>query len=605
MAAGLSFVFPKFYDVRHWLIRAWYAEIWVQLTLTGYVTFLLYRGYLAPSIVNHENRSDTYLKNVYELVGVGLVFVGVVSSAVSAEWRVLADQTNLVGSSLSFHFERAYQNITEGYFYYDSFHPTASGIDNRPPLYSFVISIFHDLFGVNANHGFHVNLLVAFGLGVIFYHLGYQILGRKRYGFLAILIMISWPIVSQVIRSSGFEAINLFFLILFYWQAYKFIQSPSEERFELLLYIFLAASMCRYESLVLVLPCGLLGYLAWKNLSWSDWSPRLLLIPLGFVPLNWQRYLTTSINPGDNPDGGPFGWQYFLPNVRYLGEFIFDPFHKGFPSSPMMASVAFVGLSVFVWRGIKKSLTKAERTMGLVIGLSTLGILVVQCSFYMGDVRQVFQQRFVVSYVPALSVMAVYGFLWFEEELVDRSFRDWALWLLWSGAFALGINGLRHGDIAYQGRWLTLYREYKASLAYLATYPRQNTLFISDRPGMYVVHQYGAISFETANGKLDDLSSDLRRKLYQSILVEQRIYYDPKKEPEPKLKTMENLKLDPVFELQNDADYYMRISKIVLVPEVNLPQENLQAPEKDTKKDKPTRQRSGRSSKAQKGKRDR
>jgi hypothetical protein len=538
-------------------------------------------------------------------VGVGLIFVGVVFNAVSAEWRVLADQTNLVGSSLSFHFQREYQNITEGYFYYDSFHPTASGIDNRPPLYSFVISIFHDLFGVNAYHGFHVNLLVAFSLGAIFYHLGYKILGRKRYGVLAILIMISWPIVSQAIRSSGFEAINLLFLMLFYWQAYNFVQSPSEERFELLLYLFLAASMCRYESVVLVLPCVFLGYLAWKNLSWSHWSPRLLLIPFGFVPLNWQRYLTTSINPGDNPDGGAFGWQYFLPNARSLGEFIFDPFHKGFPSSPMMATVAFVGLSVFVWRGIKKSLTKSQLSMALVIGLSVAGILVVQCSFYMGDVRQVFQQRFVVSYVPALSVMAVYGFLWFEEELVGRSFRDWALWLLWSGALALAINGLRQGDIAYQGRWLTLYREYKASLAYLATYPRQNTLFVSDRPGMYVVHQYGAISFETANAKLDDLTSDLRRKLYQSILVEQKIYYDSKREPEPKLKVSDKIKLEPVFELQNDADYYMRISKMVLVPEVNLPLEISPNLEKSTKKDKLFKQKSGRSSKGLKEKSER
>lgn len=580
-------------------------EIWVQITLTAYVTYLLYRGYLAQSSVTHNHGSTTPLKYAYQLVGVGLIFVGIVSNAVSAEWRVLADQTNLVGSSLSFHFEREYQNITEGYFYYDSFHPAASGIDNRPPLYSFAISIFHDLFGVNAYHGFHVNLVVAFGLGVIFYHLGYKILGRKRYGFLAIFIMISWPIVSQAIRSSGFEAINFLFLMLFYWQAYNFIQSPSEERFELLLYLFLAASMCRYESVVLVLPCIFLGYMAWKKLSWSHWSPRLLLLPLGFVPLNWQRHLTTSINPGDDPIGGAFGWQYFLPNARSLGEFIFDPFHKGFPSSPMMATIAFVGFSIFVWRGIKKSLTNAELSMAMVIGLSLIGILVVQCSFYMGDVRQVFQQRFVVSYVPALSVMAVYGFLWFEEELVDRSFRDWARWLLWSGAFALAINGLRHGDIAYQGRWLTLYREYKASLAHLATYPRQNTLFVSDRPGMYVVHQYGAISFETANAKLDDLSSDLRRKLYQSILVEQRIYYDAKRDPEPKLKISDKIKLEPVFELQNDADYYMRISKMVLVPEVNLPQEIPANPEKITKKDKSSKQKPGRSSRGLKEKSDR
>jgi len=116
---------------------------------------------------------------------------------------------------------------------------------------------------------------------------------------------------------------------------------------------------------------------------------------------------------------------------------------------------------------------------------------------------------------------------------------------------------------------------------------------------MYVVHQYGAISFETANDKLGDLSSDLRRKLYQSILVEQRIYYDPKKEPEPRLKVDKGLKLEPVFELQNDADYYMRISKFVLVPEVTQVVEPPPTKEKDRKKDKSAKAKGPRPSKTE------
>jgi hypothetical protein len=237
--------------------------------------------------------------------------------------------------------------------------------------------------------------------------------------------------------------------------------------------------------------------------------------------------------------------------------------------------------------------------MAMVMGLSTLGIVLVQCSFYLGDVRQVFQQRFVVSHVPVLTVLAVYGFIWGAEELGNTPRKAWLTWILWSGVLALGINGLRLADIAYQGRWLTLYREYKASLGYLMTFPRQNTLFVSDRPGMYVVHQYGAISFETANDKLGDLSSDLRRKLYQSILVEQRIYYDPKKEAEPRLKLDKDLKLEPVFELQNDADYYMRISKLVLVPQVTPVVEPPPAKDKDRKKDRPAKSKGPRSSKAE------
>lgn len=555
-AAGfLSFALPLWWDVRPLLIHGWYYALWVHMTLMLHAAYQVYgrngsirsqwRSFLAPAAA-------------------GLVFAGAFFCAVDGEFRVLSDETNLLGSAYSLHLNRTYENITEGYVYYDLFHPTAMELDKRPPLFSFCVALLHDLLGVDAFHGMVFNLWVALVLGAVFFALLRAVSQKASTGVMGLLILLGLPFVGLVVRSSGFEALNMLCIVLFYGQAYVYLKEPSSEKLELLLLIALALAMCRYESILFVIPAVLAGFWGMKRIAWSTASWRMLLVPLGFVPLNWQRALTSSINPGDEPEGAPFGISYLSKNLQFFGEFLWDPRSKGFPSSPFLVTLAVFGFVFFVaaWRaGRFSTLTKQ---MAWIMGLGSLAIVIVQCSYYMGDIRQVYQHRLAASHAPVLALLGVYGVATLQEKWTHES---WWKWGLWSLLIASSVGGLRQAQIAYQGRWLTLFREYKASLGFLLKEPRQGTLLISERPGMFTVHQYGAISFETAERKKESLASDIRRRLYRTVLVEQQVPYAHPDRPTPALKLMPGLGLEPVFELQNDAGYFVRISKIVERPD--------------------------------------
>ena len=551
LAGAVSFVLPFFYDVKQVLIRTWYYLIWGQIVLGLHAFYIVIHPRFAGKI--------EWSKILISL-GIGLTFASIIGFAVEGEFRVLADQTNLLGSALSLHLDRTYQNITEGYFYYDSFHPIASELDNRPALYPFLISILHDLNGVHASHGFVVNLLVASGIGTLFFVAITSVTKSGAIGVLSLLLLLSNPNFSQVVRSSGFEALNMLFLSAFYWQAYLYLREPDEARLEVLLYLLLGASLCRHESIALALPALGTILLGLKNIRWSGGSLRMLIIPFWFVPLNWQMSLTHAINPGDEPDGHPFGLQYLGRNLPKFFEFLWDPWSKGFPTSPLISTLAFIGLAMLSRQWYSGRISVHAKMVSLIIGLGTLLILVVQCAFYMGDVTQVYQHRFMVSHAPALTLLALYGLVQFERQI---SLHYDIKWMLIAFFTVTALNGLREAQIAYQGRWLTLFREYKASLNYLLKEPKAGTLFISDRPGMFIVHGYGAIGFGTAHEKMESLAEDMRRKLYVNVLVEQQIPYSSPDKAKPDLKLAPGYSLVPVFELQNDAEYYMRLSKIV------------------------------------------
>ncbi len=551
LAGAVSFVLPFFCDVKQVLIRTWYYLIWGQIVL-GLRAFY---NALRPRFAGKIEWSKILVP-----LGIGLIFSTIIGFAVEGEFRVLADQTNLLGSALSLHLDRTYQNITEGYFYYDSFHPIVSELDKRPALYPFLISILHDLTGFSASHGFVVNLLVAWAIGTLFFVAITSVTKSKTSGVLALLMLLAIPTFSQVVRSSGFEALNMFFLSSFYWQAYVYLRDPDEDKLELILYLVLGSALCRYESIVLTVPALLTVLWGLKGIRWSRGSLRMMVIPLWFIPLNWQISLTNAINPGDDPDGSPFGPHYLGKNLRRFFEFLWDPWFKGFPGSPAIATLAVIGLA-FLFRHLQSGgMSLHTKRICLIVGTGTLLIVGVQCSYYMGDVTQVYQHRLMASHAPVLTFLALYGIVQGERKISHRYDTKWILIAIF---IVVALNGLREAQIAYQGRWLTLFREYKVSLSYLLKEPKAGTLLISDRPGMFTVHGYGAISFQTASEKMGSLAEDMRRKLYVNVLVEQQVPYSSPDKPKPDLKLAPGYSLVPVFELQNDADYYVRISKII------------------------------------------
>jgi hypothetical protein len=475
----------------------------------------------------------------------------------------LADETNFLGSALSFYLDQTYYNITEGTFYYDSFKTLEKVLDKRPPLYPYFISMYHFIFGYNSFNGFWVNLTVTFATGALFFHIGRKYLGTV-YGLLVVASYCAIPVSLIGMSSSGYEPMTALFNTLVLWQCVEFLKSPSTLRMEVLLYLLLAASQGRYESVILAIPVGIVILARFNQIKWQPSALRMLVIPYLFIPVNWQKQITSSINAGDPEGTVTFSAKFFVKHFRALGEYWFDWKFVGYPTQLPVTLFACFGLFLLI-RNAQSKVTEDKNSAVLsrwVLGLGILGVvglLVPQLSYYMGSPKEAAGHRVAISYAPAVAFLAAYG-LWVLFKFTKK------------GLFIPGVAvvfmfvGISHAARNPLGKTLVLFREYKEFLHFVLQQPKTGTLIVADRPGMFVVHGYGAISFETLRGQVDDWKSSMTRKLYTNVIVEQQIFYDSNKPPFPELPAGFNG--EPLFEFQNDSEYFMRFSRLNVVEDL-------------------------------------
>ncbi len=497
-------------------------------------------------------------------LAVGLFLSFLVWASVGFEFRILADETNFLGSALSLYMNQTYYNITEGTFYYDSFKTLEQVVDKRPPLYPYFISIYHFLFGYNAFNGFWVNLTITFATGALFFHIGRKFLGTV-YGLLVVASYCAIPISLIGMSSSGYEPMTALFNTLVLWQCVEFLKSPSTLRLEVLLLLLLASSQGRYESIILAIPVGIVILARFKQIQWQPSALRMLVIPYLFIPVNWQKQITSSINAGD-PDGTvTFSAKYFLKHLKDLGQYWFDWNFVGYPTQLPVTLLAVFGLFLMIrtTRGKgdldQNSVVLNRWILGLGL-IGAVGLLVPQLSYYLGSPKEPAGHRVAISYAPAVAFLAAYG-LWMLFRLTKNGL------FIPGAAVVLMFIGTSHAARNPLGKTLVLFREYKQFLHFVRQQPRTGTLIVADRPGMYVVHGYGAISFETLRGQVDDWKSSMERRLYTNVIAEQQIFYDSSKPPFPALP--EGFNAETLYEFQNDSEYFMRFSRLKVAEELS------------------------------------
>ena len=104
--------------------------------------------------------------------------------------------------------------------------------------------------------------------------------------------------------------------------------------------------------------------------------------------------------------------------------------------------------------------------------------------------------------------------------------------------------------------------EYEKNLTYLEKnfYGNKNILIISDRPNLYLVHEYGSVSFDFLKRHKEKISFQSQKE-FDHVLTFQRYHYkntlpDPKNRLDNSviLTELENIKITPLM--------YIKISEI-------------------------------------------
>lgn len=521
--------------------------IWLQLLCKGLPT---------------KARLISFFKFHLGATALAALLTALMFAASPPDFRILADETNLLGISKAMYENHSAHNPTQQVAYYHGFQKKISNTtDIRPLLFPFCTSLLHAALGYNPSHPFAVNALAALGCLWFAYYLVYLVWGRL-WGFAAMLALASYPLFVLYATSAGFEVFNLFFALLtlhFFW---LFLKAKTAHAAELLLYTALLLAQTRYESAlgVILLVPAIIYYL--KKLQRQALSFRILVYPLLFLPAAWVRLLNFT-GPSFQVEtlGEAFNLNHLLQNFK-----IFFPFILGkstnYGMNTAIAALALVGVVILGWRLVRGRMFKdclyprEARVFALFVALFFTSHALVRFAFYWGNLTLQYTSRLGVIFLPLLVFLALYTLKAIMDGL--NLHKSWAIILpmacIFYGWPAAGQN--------FAVRDIVLYREFKSARAYLQAHHGQKAdyILVSPLSNLYVPLNYNAISFNYFNANRQQVIKDLKHKTWTHLIFLQRISIS-NEAPEADSQITEPLVLETLHQTQISADSFLQISK--------------------------------------------
>ena len=474
--------------------------------------------------------------------------------AVHPALRMLSDEANLVGTSKNLYASQTPTFTVSGKFYYDSYWDVDVAIDQRPSLFPFLVSLVHVVFGYSYKNVFLFNLLVFPAFVLVAYRLA-KSLGGEVFAIVASLFVVAHPITLISVRSGGFDFLAAFFALLVLKSIFDHVREPSPARLAILWMNLCMFAEIRYES-VLFIPLVAVLLLLFRLVSWSTLRPYALiyaLTPAYLLPRIWQAVLRGSV-PRQDPGTVAFSLQSFLANAYEYGKPILSPFHSYPAHSRVVIALGIVGCVLWLLAHPRDWFApegKHLRFPLFVIAWMLLQVIIV-FAYAWGRAQNPAAARLFIPVDTFFSFAAAWGL----TRLLGR-FRPFVAILLAAAVLPVPIATASQHRMLNR---LTQTRENATTWRFFASLHEKRILIVTDRPNLYTIMDYGAMSFDAA--KHDPfIFQALARRLFYDIYVVQQIKLSTK-EPLPGYEIWPGRRLETMLEFQNDADVLIRISRV-------------------------------------------
>ena len=490
----------------------------------------------------------------------GLVVAAVVTIVA---WRaihpglwILSDEAGLVGTSKNLFASRTATFTVSGKNYYDSYWDIDVAVDRRPALYPFLVSLVHVVRGYSYRNAFLLNLLLLPAFVLLSYRLAKSLAG-ETFGVVAALLVVAHPITLVVVRSGGFDFLALFFSLLVVKSVLDHLRAPTATTLAILWINLCMFAETRYESALFILPVVtlLLVFRLVNRGLLRPYAPLYALTPAFLSPRIWQAALRGSV-PDQEPGVAPVSLANLLDNVREYFRPVLSPLN-GYPAhAGMVIALGLVGCALWLWshrRGWRAPDWKDPRLRSAVFVVAwTLLQAIVVFSYVWGRAQAPSAARLVIAVDTFFSFFAAWA--------LSVSLRRWQP--LATVLVAAAILAM-HVPIATQHRFLnrlTQTRESATAWRFFDSLHERRILIISDRPELFTIMDYGAMSFEAAR-KDPFIFEAFARHLFYDVYVVQQVKLSTGS-PLPGYEIWPQRRLETMLEYQNDADVLIRISRL-------------------------------------------
>jgi len=289
----------------------------------------------------------------------------------------------------------------------------------------------------------------------------------------------------------------------------------------------------------------------------------ILPLPCALAIIFWQRTLVAKLAPGffQTPNGvETYSVEHFINNSAIFFKSLVDfKFIYPFASIVNLVGMVFIAYCVFFrWKDLAK-IGSARRILLLITVVSVLALWAVYNGFHMGGMHVRASNRYYILFAVILSTLAVLA-------LVRTRFfyRRPFLILL----FALLMHGLYYPE-AFHSPSLRILPRTKFHLVtheFLKTVPDSRFLVVTIRPQHFVIDNYAAINFHTANRYAKGLLNQLRTGFYSNIYVISEIEISNTKTPR-NMVLNSRYSLETIFEQPTKKNKILRISRVIHPPD--------------------------------------
>lgn len=494
-------------------------------------------------------------------LAVCLLLTAIVFISVPCYLRVLSDETNLLSVAKSLTFTRTAHNVTQGLWRYEVYEPLATLVDKRPLLFPFVLSVAHTVLGYRPGNAFVVNFMVLWATLFLIYLVSRPTLGRW-WALVVGVLFVAQPFVTWSATSASFELFNLLFILISCIALRRFLNRPNRASLAFLAMSLLLLANIRYESGVFLLIVGF-GLVCQKKITTDVLKPVLVyaLMPLGLLPLIWQRVLMLRWPASDMPQGSwvkAFSLDHVVPNLSMFVQHAFCvdgvTGFAGFVNILGVLALVFLLYDILVKRHFAKLATLP--VFAFYITACLVGFAAVVLTYFQSGVAvHVMNGRM---YLPVLLLLS-FAAAWSLVRLVgvDRLRIVPAL----VGVVCLFIF---YHPIALKDRLANMsevVRDHRTILEFLREQPNKHCCVIADRPGQLAVYNHGAIAFSAANGGVVDMRQWFDERAFAPLYVMQRIAIDTGL-PYEDQDLIAAYHLQTLREKQGSSAYILRISQV-------------------------------------------
>lgn len=501
-------------------------------------------------------RVTSWLKENWPGLTVALGVTLVTASSIEPALRVLSDEANLVGVSKNLWANQTTTFTVSGKNYYESYFDVDVAIDQRPPLFPFLVSLVHLALGYSHSNAFVLNLLILPAFLLVGYRLA-KASGGERFAIVVSLLMVAHPVILMSVRSGGFDFLAVFFSLLILKNVHDYLVVRSSTNLVILWMNLCMFAEVRYESVLFIAPIVML-LLVFKMLDISVLRPYAfiyVLTPVFLLPRAWQAMLRGSV-PAQEPGTVTFSIENFLNNSYEYFLPIFEP--KGaYPAhSAVVIALGFVGALLWMRWLIQQVKSRTFASNEFRFAMFVAGWLALQAVIVLSYVWGRAQYPTAARLVMGLDLFFSFG----AAAALCFALRKFSSKV--PVLFACAILTLQF-PVAAQGRMmnrLTQTRESTAAWRFFKALNDPRILIVTDRPNHFTIMNYGAMSFESARAD-GHLFVALDRRLFHDVYVIQQIKLSTGA-PLDGYEFWSDRKLNMVHEFQNDADVLVRISRV-------------------------------------------